>query len=48
MKDYPGGHGGYRGLGPPYGDDPHDQQMIHNGYNYYETHKEDLKKPEEE
>jgi len=30
------------------GDDPHDQQMIKDGFKYYNDNKENLKQPEEE
>ena len=33
---------------PPYGDDPRDQEMIINGFNYYNNNKAELKKPEED
>ena len=35
-------------LAPPYGDDPRDQEMIKNGFNYYSNNKTELKKPEED
>ena len=30
------------GMLPPYGDDPHDQEMIKRGFKYYDVNKKNL------
>ena len=36
------GRGSRTGMGAPYGDDPRDQEMIMNGWNYFNTQKSEL------